>query len=352
MLPLEKALFAGPNKDRDFNIVARHMVSMAAAARISSGRATNSGSRGNAYARSFPKPIRIRIFCLKAVPLSTARLPSSIQTFPRRLLSSKPAFIRPASPVSRSVWRDRQRRKIVVRTLPFRISSLGKTRYVVPALYPEFADIVGEVRQRVRKHGMVNIEEFLQSSPESNEAGRETGVLEAVLGSERDFRWLDKRAGWFWLSNTPRNCAVSRIRKMLAVANPLPLGEMRAGLARMGSPLAPERTLLEFCRQIKGITVRGNSISASPEIPATEVLNKTEWDLFQLLSENNGCMSNSDLICQSSVLGIKRPTFYQCVTYSPIVARFNGNHYRLIGASGPASGAVISTETAGNALRA
>jgi hypothetical protein len=199
---------------------------------------------------------------------------------------------------------------------------------------------------------MVKIAEFLHSGPGPDNAARETGVLEAILGHERDFCWLDKRSGWFWLSETPRNCALSRIRKMLAVANPLPLNEIRAGLARMGSPQAPERTLLEFCRQVPGLTVRGDNVSATPEIPATEVLNKTEWDLFQLLSENNGCMSNSDLICQSSILGIKRPTFYQCVTYSPIVARFNGNHYRLIGAAGPDIPAVLSAESSGTAMRA
>ena len=72
-------------------------------------------------------------------------------------------------------------------------------------------------------------------------------------------------------------------------------------------------------------------IYANPGIEHAEVLNKTERDLFQLLSENDGCMSNSELISQCCMRGIKRPTFYQCVTYSPIVARYNGNSYRLIG---------------------
>ena len=88
---------------------------------------------------------------------------------------------------------------------------------------------------------------------------------------------------------------------------------------------------------LTGLSVRGEFVYADPEIPTTEVLNRTELDIYQLLSENNGMMSNSDLICQSHILGMKRPTFYQCVTYSPIVARHNGNQYRLIGS--PAAGA-------------
>jgi hypothetical protein len=127
--------------------------------------------------------------------------------------------------------------------------------------------------------------------------------------------------------------APRRFPSRIAVANPLAVREVRAALGRMGSPPAPERALLAFCRQIDGLTVRGDMIYADPGIESAEVLNKTERDIFQLLSENDGCMSNSELISQSEVLGIKPPTFYQCVTHSPIVARFNGSHYRLIGSS-------------------
>ena len=42
-------------------------------------------------------------------------------------------------------------------------------------------------------------------------------------------------------------------------------------------------------------------------------------------------MSNNELFWQSKCLGMKRPTLYQCVTYSPIVVRYKEKHYRLIG---------------------
>ena len=168
--------------------------------------------------------------------------------------------------------------------------------------------------------------------------------MAAILSSQPDFRRLDQRSGWFWFAGT-RNRAVVRVRKMLAVANPLGVSELRTGLGRMGSPLAPECTLLALCRQIDGLSVRGDMIYANPGIEHAEVLNKTERDLFQLLSENDGCMSNSELISQCCVLGIKRPTFYQCVTYSPIVARYNGNSYRLIGSGQNANAAKSGAAT-------
>jgi hypothetical protein len=80
--------------------------------------------------------------------------------------------------------------------------------------------------------------------------------------------------------------------------------------------------------------VRGDMIHASPGIDAAEVLNKTEREIYKVLSENNGCMSNKELIWQSKSRGVKRPTLYQCVTYSPIVARYKRRHYRLIGSPG------------------
>jgi hypothetical protein len=220
------------------------------------------------------------------------------------------------------------------RAVPFRIDVWGKNRYVIPASWPRLRNFITQARRDVRRHGMARIAGLGNESPSAAAAQREAWLISAILCSQSDFRWLDPSSGWFWLAGTGRNRAVGRVRKMLAVANPLAVSELRAGLGRMGSPPVPRRTLLEFCRQIDGLSVRGEMIYANPAIKSADVLNKTERDIYQLLSENDGCMSNSDLISQSCVLGIKRPTFYQCVTYSPIVARYDGRNYRLIGSPG------------------
>jgi hypothetical protein len=179
--------------------------------------------------------------------------------------------------------------------------------------------------------GSADIAKVTNDLPVGEATEREAKLIESILSSQPDFRWVNRRSGWFRFVGAAGNFAMRRIRKMLAVANPLTVEELRAGLGRMGSNPAPEPTLLAFCRQVDGLSVRGNLIYASPCIETDDVLNKTERDLYHLLSENNGCMSNSELIQESSRLGMKRPTFYQCVTYSPIVARCNRTHYRLIG---------------------
>jgi hypothetical protein len=223
---------------------------------------------------------------------------------------------------------------LLARPAPFHIRSLNRKRYAVPAGYPHFGDIVIRARHAVRRDGMTAVTACLTARPKTQTGQREAIVVEAVLSAQSDFRWLDRSTGWFWFTGTTRNRAVSRIRKMLAVANPLTVSEISSGLARMKCPLPPQETLIEFCRQMPGLIVAGQTVKADPSIDITAVLNKTEKDIFQLLSEHDGCMSNSELIIRSRAIGVKRPTFYQCVTYSPIVSRYNHDQYRLIGATG------------------
>ncbi|HEX4133746.1 MAG TPA: hypothetical protein VHY84_03915 [Bryobacteraceae bacterium] len=228
------------------------------------------------------------------------------------------------------------------RAVPFRITNLHGRRFIVAAEYPRFRHIVTAARDRVRRYGVANLAACRAGRSKSGDVRRELDLLETILTAAGDFRWLNRRTGWFWFSEVTTNRVVSRIIKMLAVANPLTSAEIRAGLGRMLDPLAPDATLLELCRQLPGLSVDGERIRADSEIKVSDVLNKTERDIFRLLSENNGCMSNSDLICRSRGIGVKRPTLYQCVSNSPIVLRHNRNYYRLIGWGQASGGAAIS----------
>jgi len=340
-LPLEKALFGIPPEDRDAAIVARHY-----------GFDGRGGANFQRIGVEFDLTReRVRQIVAQSDPRTHLRsgCPAVLDRIVASVTESFPA---PAIELEKKLEMEGLTMKpfriegvvsiagLLSVRLPFRVSALRKTRFVMPASWPLFREIVNAAHNQVRRHGMATVRQLIDDDGDSDRAQRDAAMIETILTAQPDFRWLDRTAGWFWLAETHRNCAVTRIRKMLAVANPLSVGEIRAGLGRMGSPLAPERSLLELCRQIEGLSVRGDMVCAEPGIETAEVLNKTELDIFQLLSENNGCMSNSDLICQSNMLGMKRPTFYQCVTRSPIVTRYNGRHYRLIG-----SGQSVSVAT-------
>jgi hypothetical protein len=213
------------------------------------------------------------------------------------------------------------------------VTRLKQKRFVVGQDYPRFQDIVSRARRSVRRHGMALLTECLPGDRKTRYGQRESALLEEVLSAQKDFRWLDRPTGWFWLADVRMNRVVNRLRKMFAVAGSLGIAEIRAGLARMGDPPAADAILLEFCRQMPELLVDGCTVRARTEISAGKVLNPTERAIFRLLSEHNGYLSNAELICRTRALGMKRPSFYQCVTWSPIVSRYKRGHYRLIGSA-------------------
>jgi hypothetical protein len=338
MLPLENALFSVPRGDRNAGIVARHygfdgrgganFQRIGNEFRLTRERVRQIVTQSDPRRQILPGDCSaldcVSAFIAAGLPAPAAEIEAKLH---RSGLTMEPFRIEGIVNVAR----------LLHHAVQFRISVLNKTRFVLPASWPQFRDIVRHARRLVRRHGMAAIAEFTNDVRDGEVAQRESKLIETILSGRPDFRWLDRGSGWFWIAGAPGNCAVRRIRKMLAVANPLTVEELRAGLGRKGAPPVPAQTLLAFCRQAGGLSVREDLIYARPRIDAAEVLNKTERDIYRLLSENNGCMANSDLILESGRLGMKRPTFYQCVTYSPIVVRCDGGHYRLIGRGAPAS---------------
>jgi hypothetical protein len=225
--------------------------------------------------------------------------------------------------------------RLVGRRLPFSVVVLRHDvqmheRFAVGPEFEGFPAIQARAHQKVRQRGMASVSEFLNDNRQPEAAQRERNFLQAVLSADKDFRWLDDSAEWFWFSEARGNLALRRIRKMLSVANPLSMEDLRAGLARTSDMLPSDQVLAAFCRQAPGIIVEGDSIRPGFRINCGDVLNQTEQNIFRILSERGGCMTNSELICHAYSLGIKRPTFYQCVNHSPIVSRDRG-HYKLIG---------------------
>lgn len=331
-LPLETELFLFGEQDRDSRIVARHY---------------GLDGEGGANFQRIGDEVgltreRVRQIVSEADPKSYLR-PGGLPALDRVIAAVASILPAPAAMVegelqARGLTTRAFRLEGIIeiatllrRPAPFRVMDLDGRRMVIASDYPRFHEVVSGARQKVRRYGVACLRDCLPQSRNRGNQQRELKLLETLLSAQDDFRWLQRESGWFWFSDAANNRVATRIRKMLAVANPLGIAEARAGLLRMGDPLPPNDILLEFCRQLPDLSVDGNTIRAEAEISIGEVLNRTERDIFQLLAENDGCMSNSELICRSRVLGIKRPTFYQCVTWSPIVLRYKRSHYRLIG---------------------
>ena len=84
---------------------------------------------------------------------------------------------------------------------PFRVTRLKGKRFVVGYDYPRFQDIVSRARRSVRRHGMALLTECLSGDRKARYGQRESALLEEVLSAQKDFRWLDRETGWFWLAD-------------------------------------------------------------------------------------------------------------------------------------------------------
>jgi len=124
------------------------------------------------------------------------------------------------------------------------------------------------------------------------------------------------------------------MRKILSVANPIDISELRAGIVRdrcMKGFSPPKRVLLEFCRQAPGLRVNDETVKAEPAVDPDDVLTPTERDIVHMLSEHGGTETASELKSACLRMGVNRITFYRWLLYSPIISRYAGGEYGLIG---------------------
>ena len=155
-----------------------------------------------------------------------------------------------------------------------------------------------------------------------------------ALACLRGFHWLEQSADWFWLSDSPNNRVLNRMRKILSVANPINISELWAGIGRdyrMKGFLPPKGVLLEFCRQVSGLRVNDETVTAEPAVSSDDVLSQVERDIVHILSEHGGTMTTSEFKSACLGMGVIRTTFYHCMEYSPIISKHANGLYGLIG---------------------
>ena len=228
------------------------------------------------------------------------------------------------------------------RNLTLQITQLHGTAVVHPPGIVRWRGIQ-QVRATVRYWGAARVDDIGRWIATEKESSWEFDKALLTIFSQKDFQWLDEESGWFWFAEIARNRVVSRIKKMISLTTEMDIQSLRCGLAKMALARLPDACLLELCRQLPGIAVSGNRIQAMDPFPSRSVLNKTEQVVFELISENGGAMAVGDLEARSARLGVKRPTLYQCLMYSPIVIRVSTGLYALLdggtqGATGISAG--------------
>jgi hypothetical protein len=224
--------------------------------------------------------------------------------------------------------------ELLGRRLPFSITEVKGER-IVHARDIKSVDTIVRIARRVIAHwGMATLSGVAARVRNVGSGVFDRNLVASVLACQGGFRWLDRSAGWFWLSDTPTNPVLSRIRKIVSIANPICVSKLKAGIARdhtMKSFSAPQRVLLEFCRQAPGLHVYDNIIDAKPEINSDDVLSQTERDIVRMLSEHGRTLALSEFKSICLEMGVNHKTFYHYLVYSPIISKDAQGLYGLIG---------------------
>ena len=179
--------------------------------------------------------------------------------------------------------------ELLGRRLRFSMTTVEGERLVHARGIRSFDTIVRIAQRMISRWGMATLTEVVAEVRKVESGGCGKKLVARALACLRGFHWLEQSAGWFWLSDTRHNPALTRIRKILSVANPISISELRAGIgrdSRMKGFSPPERVFLEFCRQAPGLRVEDETVQAEPGLNSDDLLGQTERDIVHIYCPN------------------------------------------------------------------
>jgi hypothetical protein len=224
--------------------------------------------------------------------------------------------------------------ELLGRRLPFAITEVKGERLVHAPGIRSFDTIARIARRAVAHYGMATLSGVAAKVREADSGVCDSNLVASALACQRGFHWLDQSAGWFWLSGNFNNRVLNRIRKILSVANPIRLSELRAGIAhdyRMKGVSPPQKIFLEFCRQVPGLQVYEHTIKAMPAVNQADILSQTEREIVRILSQHGGAMTVSEFMSVCRATAAHRRTAYLNLLHSPIISKYAHGLYGLIG---------------------
>ena len=216
----------------------------------------------------------------------------------------------------------------------FIIETLHGQRVVVPSTRADLLhEICDKARANVRHWGVSNVEDLAAATDTPSAIVRQ--LLPFVSAS----KWLDESAGWFWIPDVPRNSLLTPIRKILAVAPQIEIGELRVGVGRPHRRKGfapPRRVLLELCRQLSWCEVKESIVEATEPQKANEVLSESEMIMFNVMREHGPVLRRDEFERLCLATGMNRHSFWVFLSYCPIITRYATSVYGLRGADVPA----------------
>jgi hypothetical protein len=224
--------------------------------------------------------------------------------------------------------------ELLGKPVQFVITEVSGKRIVHAQDSSSIGTVIRIARRLIVHRGMATVSDVVAKARSVEFRPCDGNLVALILALQKGFAWLDRSAGWFWLSDSANNPALNRIRKILSVANPVKISEIGPGIARdyrMDGFSPPKRVLLEFCRQAPGLQVRNSIVTADPEINPDDVLTQSEKHIVRILADHNGILARWELKSLCLDMGMNRATLFHCLEYSPIISECAGGLCKLIG---------------------
>lgn len=230
----------------------------------------------------------------------------------------------------------RQAAQFLGREPGFELVAVGEKRLAVPpgsAGLPRM--IIQAAKRAVLSYGATTIADIASEVSTEHGGKVDAALILQTLQTLDDFRWLDRKHGWFQLECLPQYGLPNMIEKILSVTERIEVGKLRAAITRYrrtGRKTPPRRVLLEFCRHLPGVRIEGSSIVADPPRDWQRVLGGVEAGMVRVLKEHGPVMERGEFEEHCIRNGMNRFSFNAIIMCSPVIMQYGRSVYGLLGA--------------------
>jgi hypothetical protein len=221
------------------------------------------------------------------------------------------------------------------RRVPFRIVRCGGMQIAVaPERHREAAAVGAAAIRMVQHWGLVGIDEVAARAETQTSKVISTETARRVVRALPRTCWLDgSDRRWFSLLGA-RSGALTAIGKVFAVADEVPLGELRAALVKALPAIAevPVEAFARYVVEVARCTVAGDRARLAR--PAA-VLTRPETTLLELLRAAGGSLDLATLRRRADAASLPDTTLGRLLRLSPLVLPIGRNCVRIVGGAVP-----------------
>lgn len=197
----------------------------------------------------------------------------------------------------------------------------------------EFARSVLRAAMRaVARHGAASVSSIRRELTQSRSRPADEPLVRRILQTRADIHWLDEDGEWFWLDSVPRNRLLARVQKVMAVHRRIRISTLHEAISRdYRAPKIPAFVLGAICDGLSWCQADAQHIEAIDPPKVEMVLSDDEAVVCKVLREHGGVLPLPKLQKLCFTRGVRKPSLWRILTFSPLLRRFDKAVYGLTG---------------------